>query len=35
VWVDASSLVAGIKLLLGADPQKDYRDKVAQVDLRS
>jgi general stress protein 26 len=35
VWVDASSLVAGIKLMLGADPKKDYRDKVAQVDLRS
>ena len=35
VWVDASSLVAGIKMMLGVDPKKDYRDKVAQVDLRS
>jgi general stress protein 26 len=35
IWVDASSLVAGIKLLLGADPKEEYRDKVAQVRLRS
>jgi general stress protein 26 len=35
IWVDASSLVAGIKVMLGADPKKDYRDKVAHVDLRS
>jgi general stress protein 26 len=35
IWVDASSFVAGIKLLLGADPKKDYRDKVAEVQLRS
>jgi hypothetical protein len=34
IWVDASSLVAGIKLLLGADPKKDYKDKVAEVALR-
>jgi general stress protein 26 len=34
VWVDASSLVAGIKMLLGVDPKQDYKDKVAQVDLR-
>jgi hypothetical protein len=33
IWVDASSLVAGIKLLFGADPKKDYKDKVAQVEL--
>lgn len=33
IWVDASSLVAGIKMLLGADPKKDYRDKVAEVEL--
>jgi general stress protein 26 len=35
IWVDASSLVAGLKLLLGADPKEEYRDKVAQVTLRS
>lgn len=34
IWADASSLVAGIKLLLGVDPKKDYEDKVAKVELR-
>lgn len=34
IWIDASSLVAGIKMLLGADPKKEYRDKVAEVSLR-
>ena len=34
IWQDASSLVAGIKMLLGADPKKDYRDQVAKVTLR-
>ena len=34
VWLDASSLIAGIKLLFGADPKKAYRDKVATVNLR-
>ena len=34
IWIDASSLVAGIKMLLGADPKKDYTDKVAKVNLR-
>lgn len=33
LWENASSLVAGIKLLLGADPKKDYKDKVAEVSL--
>lgn len=33
VWENASSMLAGIKLLLGVDPKRDYRDKVAQVDL--
>jgi general stress protein 26 len=33
VWVDASSVVAGIKMLLGVDPKEDYRDKVAKVSL--
>ena len=33
VWADASSLVAGVKMLLGIDPKKEYRDKVAKVDL--
>jgi hypothetical protein len=34
VWLDASSIVAGIKMLLGVDPKKDYREKVGEVDLR-
>jgi general stress protein 26 len=34
IWGDASSIVAGIKLLLGADPKEEYKDKVAKVALR-
>ena len=34
IWVDASSLVAGIKMLFGADPKEDVKDKVAEVALR-
>lgn len=34
VWIDASSLLAGVKMLLGSDPGKDFRDKVGEVDLR-
>jgi general stress protein 26 len=34
VWIDASSAMAGIKVLLGRDPKKDYGDKVGEVDLR-
>lgn len=34
IWLDASSLVAGIKMLLGADPKKDYKDNVAEVRLK-
>lgn len=33
VWLNEHSFVAGIKLLLGRDPKKDYRDKVADVRL--
>ena len=33
IWLDESSLLAGIKLLLGADPKEEYKDKVAQVGL--
>ena len=29
-----SSLVAGIKMLFGADPKQDYKDKVAEVHLK-
>jgi len=33
IWLDDSTLLAGIKLLLGADPKEEYKDKVAEVDL--
>ena len=33
IWADASSMVAGLKLLLGVDPKKAYKDKVADVRL--
>ena len=33
IWLDGSSFVAGVKALLGVDPKKDYRDKVAEVEL--
>ena len=33
IWVDASSMVAGIKMLLGIDPKQDYKDKVAELTL--
>ncbi len=34
VWENENNLLAGIKMLLGVDPKKDYADKVADVDLR-
>ena len=33
IWENATTLFAGIKLLFGSDPKKDYKDKVARVDL--
>ena len=33
IWENASSLMAGIKALLGVKPQQDYKDKVAEVPL--
>lgn len=33
VWLNENSLFAGIKLLLGSDPKKDYGDKTAQIHL--
>ena len=33
IWLNASSLLAGVKMLLGVDPKTDYQDKVAEVDL--
>ena len=34
IWLNASSLLSGVKILLGVDPKKDYQDNVADVDLR-
>jgi general stress protein 26 len=34
IWLDDSSIFAGIKMLLGADPKEEYKAKVAEVDLR-
>lgn len=33
IWLNENSLFAGVKMLFGADPKKDYRDKVAKVAL--
>lgn len=33
IWTDASSIVAGLKMLFGMDPKEDYKDKVATVRL--
>jgi general stress protein 26 len=33
IWLNENSLFAGVKLLLGIDPKKDYEDKTAQVRL--
>jgi general stress protein 26 len=34
IWLNGSSILAGVKLLFGVDPKTDYKDKVAKVDLR-
>ncbi|BCJ89379.1 general stress protein [Terrihabitans soli] len=33
IWLNENSLFAGVKMLLGADPKKEYKDKVAKVAL--
>ncbi len=33
IWLDGSSLIAGVKALLGVDPKKDYQENVAKVSL--
>ena len=33
IWLDSSSITAGIKMLLGFDPKEEYKDKVAKVSL--
>lgn len=34
IWLNENNLLAGVKMLLGVDPKKNYRDKVAEVNLR-
>lgn len=34
VWLNENSLLAGMKLLLGMDPKREYADKVGEVDLK-
>lgn len=34
VWLNESSMLAGVKMLFGSDPKEDYKDNVANVDLR-
>jgi len=33
IWLNQNNLFAGIKLLLGRDPKREYKDKVAEVAL--
>ncbi len=33
IWLDGSSLLAGLKVLFGSDPKSDYADNVAKVSL--
>ncbi len=33
IWLNENSLLAGVKMLFGVDPKKDYQDKVAEVKL--
>jgi general stress protein 26 len=33
IWLNESNFLAGAKMLLGIDPKKDYKDKVATVAL--
>ncbi|PZO64148.1 MAG: general stress protein [Pseudoxanthomonas suwonensis] len=35
IWMNANSLFAGIKMLVGIDPKSDYRDHTAMVKLGS
>ena len=34
IWLDDSSFFTGIKMLLGADPKKDYAKNVAQIKMK-
>lgn len=34
VWLDESNALASVRMLSGADPKKEYEDKVRDIDLR-
>jgi general stress protein 26 len=34
IWLNENSLFAGVKMMLGVDPKKDYKDKVGEVRLQ-
>ncbi len=33
IWLEASSMLAGVKALFGVDPKQDYKDNMAKVSL--
>jgi general stress protein 26 len=33
IWLNENSLFAGVKMLLGGDPKRDFQDKVARLPL--
>ena len=33
IWLNASSVLAGVKIMLGVDPKQGYQDNVADIDL--
>ena len=33
IWLEGSSLIAGIKMLFGSDPKEEFKDNVAEVTL--
>jgi general stress protein 26 len=34
IWADGSSLIAGLKMLFGADPKQEFKENVAKVQLK-
>jgi general stress protein 26 len=34
IWLNENSLFAGVKMMLGVDPKKDYKDKAGEVRLQ-
>lgn len=34
IWLNAATVLAGVKFLMGGHPKREYRDHVARIDLR-